>query len=347
MAGTLKKLQFASGIDTEAPSDLTPDGGDSSLDSPVDAKNYSLTAAVGSSALTITLKSKAGNTPSLVDPVHIAFRNATAATGDYTGVDAVAATSLVISSGSTLGHSNASEGVIYVYAINNAGTIELAASTKNFGASGIVSTTAEGGAGAADSILTMYSTTARSNVAFRMLGRMKSTQTTAGTWAAVPTEIVLGSDFYPYDASVLSNMEATRIGAKYYLHGTSYNGGNAPTITLVSGGGTLNSVERGLFIPYQMQDSSWRLRFNISLTLSATSRGTTIIGIAGVTFKNTTNYYQPVTFSGAGSATAAHDMTYTVPNTGNIELDWAAGNSQTSHHFSGDVELNSKPTWAY
>lgn len=164
-------------------------------DAPVSANNYTLTATVGSSALTVALKTKAGTDPSSTDPVTLAFRSATAATGDYTMVTATAATSVVVSSGSTLGHSSAVATPIYVYAVNNGGTIELAVSTKRFDDGTVQSTTAEGGAGAADSATVMYSTTARTDKPIRLLARLTSNQVTAGTWAAVPTEIALGQKF--------------------------------------------------------------------------------------------------------------------------------------------------------
>lgn len=161
----------------------------SAPDSSYELSNLTLAASVGSSALTIALKNKAGSDPSGGDPVKIGFRNATSATGTYSQVTATAATSLVISSGSTLGHESATARYIYVYAINNAGTIELAASASRYDDGTILSTTAEGGAGAADSPTAIYSTTARSNVAARLIGRMSSTQATAGTWASTMSEI--------------------------------------------------------------------------------------------------------------------------------------------------------------
>lgn len=164
-----------------------------SLDAPADAKNYSISCSVSGNALTIALKTKAGADPSSGDPVNIAFRNTTAATGDYSLVSATAATSVVISSGSTLGHTNGVAYPIYVYALNNAGTIELAASTIPFSELTTASTTAEGGAGAADSDSVLYSTSARTSKAIRLLARLVSTQTTAGTWAAVPTLVSTGN----------------------------------------------------------------------------------------------------------------------------------------------------------
>lgn len=161
-------------------------------DSSYELTNLSIAASVGSSALTIALKTKAGDDPSAGSPVKIAFRNATLTTGTYTQVSATAATSLVISSGSTMGFTSAVADNIYIYAINNAGTIELAASTALWIDEGTVYTsTAEGGAGGADSRSVLYSTTARTAVAIRLIGKLKATEATAGTWATAPSEISL------------------------------------------------------------------------------------------------------------------------------------------------------------
>jgi len=158
-----------------------------SLDSNFDEINLSLASSVGSSALTVALKDKAGSDPTGGSPVKIAFRSSTATTGTYNTRTVSAALSVVVSSGSTLGHVASEEYPIYVYALDNSGTVELAVSTTLFDTLKLQSTTAEGGAGAADSGTVLYSTTARSNVPIRLLGRLLSTQTTAGTWAAVPT----------------------------------------------------------------------------------------------------------------------------------------------------------------
>lgn len=155
-------------------------------------QNLGLTFSVGSSALTCALKQRDGSTNAdSTNAVAVPTRSATATSGAFNVRAVTAALSLVISSGSTLGHSSGAASYIYWYLIDNSGTLELAASTKYFGPHGIVSTTAEGGAGAADSATVMYSTTARSNVPFVCIGRTTDTQTTAGTWAAVPSLVEL------------------------------------------------------------------------------------------------------------------------------------------------------------
>jgi len=103
------------------------------------------------------------------------------------------AISVVVSSGSTLGTVSATQSRIVVLALDNAGTVELAvvniAGGTNLTETGVISTTAEGGAGAADSASVVYSTTARTNVAYRVVGYVESTQATAGTWATTPSTI--------------------------------------------------------------------------------------------------------------------------------------------------------------
>lgn len=153
--------------------------------------NLGLTATVAANALTVALKTKAGTDASATDPVKISFRNATLTTGTYDTVSATAATSLVVSSGSTLGTINAIAATLYVYALNNSGTIELGISSTLFEDNSIQSSTAEGGAGAADSSTVLYSTTARSNIPIRLIGSITITEATAGTWVTSPTKITL------------------------------------------------------------------------------------------------------------------------------------------------------------
>lgn len=140
-----------------------------------------ISASVGSNALTISASA-----------LSLDFRSATLGSGAVTKVSGTPS-NLVISSGSTLGTVSGQQSDIAVLAINNAGTIELAAVNiaggVNLDETGVISTTAEGGAGAADSATTVYSTTARTNVAYRVIGVIRSTQTTAGTWAAAPSLI--------------------------------------------------------------------------------------------------------------------------------------------------------------
>jgi len=161
-----------------------------------DIVNVGLSASVGSSALTIAMTQADGSTncASGTGACKLSFRSATATSGLYNQRSVTGALSLVISSGSTLGHTSGNVHRIYVYALDNAGTVELAASTRLYMEKSIVTTTAEGGAGGADSPGLIYSTTARSNVPIRLIGMLTSTQTTAGTWAAAPSEITLHPD---------------------------------------------------------------------------------------------------------------------------------------------------------
>lgn len=163
-------------------------------------RGYGLAAAVGASALTISLKGADGNDPSASNPVKIAFRDASLPVGTPSLLTATSALSLVISSGSTMGFANATAGRLWIVAFNDAGTLRLGAINCRsgtdiypLGGTKIASSTAEGGAGAADSAHVFYTGTAVASKAFKILGYMDwaAGLTTAGTWAIVPTTIKL------------------------------------------------------------------------------------------------------------------------------------------------------------
>jgi len=155
-------------------------------------QNISFDTSVGSGALTVALKTQDGGDPSAGDPIKVSFRDATATNGDYEVLSIESALSLVVSSGSTLGQKDGVEDLIYVYLVNNAGTPLLALSGfGGFDEGSLHSTTAEGGAGAADSNTSLYASSAVSDKAIRFIGRFRNTQATAGTWASAGSELSL------------------------------------------------------------------------------------------------------------------------------------------------------------
>ncbi|MEY9703707.1 hypothetical protein ACFLEY_21730 [Bradyrhizobium sp. YCK136] len=154
-------------------------------------QNCSLSVSAASGALTIALKDAAGSDPSAGSPCAINFRSATAATGTYATLSVTAATSLVVSSGSTLGVTSSTAFRLWVVGFNDAGTFRLG--VINCAVSGGISpltenipasSTAEGGAGAADSGGVFYTGTAIASKAYRVLGYIEwsASGLTAGTW---------------------------------------------------------------------------------------------------------------------------------------------------------------------
>ncbi len=160
--------------------------------------NGKISRSVAAGALTLAVKTLADADPSTSSPVYVLMPTATSNVldGGYTIRSITGALSMVVSSGSTLGHTSAVASPVMVYLIDNAGTLELAASAKFFGGASVQTTTAEGGAGAADSATVLYSTTLRSNVVAVCVQSWESTQSTAGTWAATTGQVLP----YPFQA---------------------------------------------------------------------------------------------------------------------------------------------------
>lgn len=182
--------------------------------------NGSLAASVANNALTVALKTKAGNDPSPASPVFIAFRSSAAGNGSFVVRQVTGPLALTVSAGSTLGTQNETPHRLYVYLIDNAGVVELAIYNpyQSTGSGfirrqpdwGLATTAAEGGLGGADSAQVLYSGTARMNVPIALLGYLESTQTTAGTWASAPSVVQTVYPGMPRTGDIVQHNTASR-----------------------------------------------------------------------------------------------------------------------------------------
>ena len=131
-----------------------------------------------------------------------------------------------------------------------------------------------------------------------------------------------------FSPTQLSDSEATKLGMKQY------------DITVTSSSGNwVSTLAKG--IPYQMQDGSWRLKFNISGNESPKTNSI-LLSVSGVTFDAT---YQAV----AGYfGDEPVEISRTQQNSGNILIRGYNGTTGLGNFLSisGDVSLNRKPTWA-
>ena len=201
-----------------------------------------ITAAVSANALTVTL-----------NPTTLDFRSATLASGTLVSRVISSAISVTVSSGSTLGTVSAVQSRIVVLALDNAGTVELAvvniAGGNDLTETGLISTTAEGGAGAADSASTIYSTTARSSVAYRVVGYIESTQATAGTWATAPSTIQgCGGQALTAMSSLGYGQTWQLVTGSRALATTYYNTTGRPITVAISTTGSVSSSSSALNI---------------------------------------------------------------------------------------------------
>ena len=163
-------------------------------------ENLEISTSRAGNAETIALKTAAGTDPSGSDKIRIGFRDATAGTGAYSVLEITAATSIVISSGSTVGATSATAFRLWLVGFNDAstfrlGVIKCALTDGVYGLQDNVleSSTAEGGAGAADSSGVFYTGAAVTTKAMRVLGYLEYTLTTAGTWDAAPSVVQIYS----------------------------------------------------------------------------------------------------------------------------------------------------------
>lgn len=146
----------------------------------------------------------------------------------------------------------------------------------------------------------------------------------------------------PGTTAELDDATATQFGFKAYLHGTNYAGGNSPTTACAQAG---FAVVRAVYVPYATQDGTWRLKFNIVGTFTAASISTLTVTTNGILAKNIANYTQSIAAWFTTSSGSAQ-QSYIGPNTNQFITNKSIGSCAGVIH-SGDIELDSKPTWAY
>lgn len=286
-----------------------------SYNSALAIQNLGITATVGSSALTINIVQADGSTApaSGSGAVKVGVRSSTLTSGAFNIRSITSALSLVVSSGSTLGTRNAQAADIYVYLIDNAGTLELAVSQILFDESKLVTTVAEGGAGAADSNAVMYSTTARTNVPFRCVGRLTSTQATAGTYATAISNIAVGN-YALFSQTERIYFRYTTSAGPSISNGTftviDFNTRDTDTKNIVSGSGSS-------WVATMPRDGILFLNCSFRFA-NTTSNGNYVMRVG----KNATTYYRPLDFN-----TSTGGASSTPPTNGGVSFPVSKGDT--------------------
>lgn len=195
-----------------------------------DLSNVDIAASVATNALTISLKTALNADPSSLNPQIISFRSSTLTSGLFVSRTISAATSLTIPSGTTIGTADGIEAYLYVYAIDNAGTVVLGVSMNFLDEGKLYSSSAISGGASAQ---TLYSTAAVTTKAVRLIGRIIITEATAGTWSTAPTSV-----------ATIPFLTDSRWGCNYETNATTTLNNNTVT--------DINYTATKIYDPYSM-----------------------------------------------------------------------------------------------
>ena len=278
-----------------------------------------ITATVATNILTLGL-----------NPCSLDFRSSTESSGATTTRNVTSAISMTVSNGSTLGAVNGVLSKLAVLAIDNAGTVELAVVNANasglFDERSLISTTAEGGTGTADSGTVIYSTTARTSVPFRIVGYVESSQATAGAYVTAPSNIAgMGGAIVPQSTE------------QYYRLNSAYVGSNATGAQSMFGVGVTLSAST----VYEFE-----IVFLLSKTAGVTSH-TMSTGFGGTATVNNIFYELLGLTTATPSAVVAPDVFNSSATTSATVMSAAAGSATLSFRalIKGTVSVNAGGTF--
>ena len=184
----------------------------------------SVSATVAANALTATYN---GGT--------LSFRNATLTTGSPSPIFC-GASSLTVPNTATLGTVSGTQAILVLLELYNAGSPVLGivnySGGLNLDETGVISTTALSTSANANNVV--YSTAAVSSSPYRVVGFMKITQTTAGTWATNPT-LVQPAGGQSLTNVLGQNQTWTNVAGSRVLGTTYYNTESVPIKVSSSG----------------------------------------------------------------------------------------------------------------
>lgn len=137
--------------------------------------------------------------------------------------------------------------------------------------------------------------------------------------------------------SSMGDALATQLGLKQYTTGVTYNNSTQVTFSSTPAGWALTYA---YFVPYQMQDGTWRCRANVSATWTSNATPSVVINLEALT-----NGQAAYASAGTTPAYSYGFITRTGSQTSNME--WRFGAAQTSGTWAADFKLDAKPDWAY
>lgn len=212
-----------------------------------------INATVASNAMTITL-----------NPTTLSFRSQTAGSGTVSTRTISSPLSITVPTSATLATVSNIQSKIVVLCIDNSGTPELAVVNISGGLqideTNLISTTIISSSATSDAVY-YSSTNTITSMPYRVVGYVESTQTTAGTWAAAPTNVqgvggqaLVGLGTLGYGQSYFGFV----IGSTRVSGTTYYNTTGRPILVMVTQtqatAGTLAISVNGIPLP-TMQNS--------------------------------------------------------------------------------------------
>lgn len=132
------------------------------------------------------------------------------------------------------------------------------------------------------------------------------------------------------------NFDNISVGPNTLIYGNIQDRQYDLTVT-----GTNWTTARAVGVPYKTRDGIWRLKFNINGALTTATLTSYTLTITGVTFK--TGFAQAVSAFNQNNAAAC---TARVTAATNTVVVYHASTSIDAYYISGDVELDSQPTFA-
>lgn len=291
--------------------------------------NGTVAESNAANAAQFCLKTLAGTDPSSIDPVLVAFRNATATTGNYVYRTVTAQLCLTIPSGQAVGTSNNIAFRLWVTLFDDAGTIRMGVinclSGTNIYPLGQFPLASSTAIATAPSAQVFYTGAAVTSKAYAVLGYAEygpSVIAIAGTWNASPTRIQMFGPGVPLPGSRVQSVytSTTTVGSTTSATFADLSSGYTLAINITSAAnlvevtvvGSTNSLNNGSFF-LQLLRGSTAIGFPVGVLATSNATNTFPISLRALDAPNATG---STTYKVQGKASGGNTLNFPAANSG-------------------------------
>lgn len=286
--------------------------------------NLTLGSTVGSNQLMISVCANSSTlptctAPTATNPILVAFRDPTIANGDPVMRSLTSSLSFTIASGNTMGCVSGQMCRLWEFLIDNAGTLALCAYNANSSGNiigldeAVVQTSQSGTTGGSNAQNLYCSTSAVSAKSIRYIGYIDVQETTAGTWASLPTTTQLFGPGIARPGATIKRITANATSATTVSSATKLVTNTTVSITPASAANVIRVTANGAL-----------LSGTASVAAAQLSRGTTPTLIGEPSLGNTASG------NGAQIPLSATDQPNTTSSVSYFVFIWNPTGSGTS-----------------
>lgn len=278
---------------------------------PYTLNNIRIVNSVSANQLFVSIVTDAGTNASATNPIYIAFNNDVS--GDTTTWRSDIATitgalQLGVASGGSFGMTSGKNQYLYLYLLDDAGTVDICASGDSGWSDGILNSVTQVSSGSTSATVLYCQSAHTGGMPTKYIGFVQMTEATAGTYATVPSSMYFGPNRFVHRPLAMGDT-ATNTGGNWIHYAGRLNCDSASAITTQFGDliSSIGNISAGACaVTFTANACTTAPVCNVTVETEASSDPI----ILGLTAAPTTSGFSTDASDNAGTDSTAYDFEF-------------------------------------